>query len=77
VCKKKEGVGFVVSSNKISGKGAHTPMRVKNITQRSQVFVQGLQESFGGDFQVRTREMLRSCWKVKPNNGWRIGIEVA
>jgi hypothetical protein len=25
VCKRKEGVGFVVTSNKISGKGAYTP----------------------------------------------------
>jgi putative transposase len=34
-------------------------MRVKNSTQRFQVFVQDLQESFWGDFQGRTREMLK------------------
>ena len=34
-------------------------MRVKNNTQRFQVFVQNLQESFWGDFQGRTREMLK------------------
>jgi putative transposase len=34
-------------------------MRVKNNTQRFQVFVQDLQESFWGDFQGRTREMLK------------------
>ncbi len=34
-------------------------MRVKNTTQRFQVFVQDLQESFWGDFQGRTREMLK------------------
>jgi len=32
-------------------------MRVKNITQRFEGFVQDLQESFWGDFQGRTREM--------------------
>jgi putative transposase len=59
VCKKKEGVGFVVASNKISGKGAYTQMRVKNTTARFEAFVQDLQESFWGDFQGRTRETLR------------------
>jgi hypothetical protein len=44
-----------VTSNKISGKGAYS-MRVKNTTQRFQVFVRDLQESFWGDFQGRTRE---------------------
>ena len=34
-------------------------MRVKNSTQRFQVFVQDVQESFWGDFQGRTREMLK------------------
>jgi putative transposase len=34
-------------------------MRVKNSTQRFQVFVQDLQESFWGDFQGRTREILK------------------
>src|SRR5260370_4307769 len=34
-------------------------MRVKNRTQRFQVFVQDLQESFWGDFQGQTREMLK------------------
>ena len=34
-------------------------MRVKNNTQRFQLFVQDLQESFWGDFQGRTREMLK------------------
>jgi putative transposase len=34
-------------------------MRVKNTTQRFQIFVQDLQESFWGDFQGRTREMLK------------------
>jgi putative transposase len=34
-------------------------MRVKNTTQRFQVFVQDLQESFWGDFQGRTREVLK------------------
>src|SRR5580693_922200 len=34
-------------------------MRVKNTTQRFQLFVQDLQESFWGDFQGRTREMLK------------------
>ena len=34
-------------------------MRVKNTTQRFQLFVQELQESFWGDFQGRTREMLK------------------
>ena len=33
--------------------------RVKNTTQRFQVFVQDLQESFWGDFQGQTREMLK------------------
>jgi hypothetical protein len=33
-------------------------MRVKNNTQRFQAFVQDLQESFWGDFQGRTRELL-------------------
>jgi putative transposase len=59
VCKKEEGVGFVVTSNKISGKGAYTPMRVKNITQRFEAFVQNLQESFWGDFQGQTRQRLK------------------
>lgn len=34
-------------------------MRVKNTTQRFQVFVRDLQESFWGDFQGQTREMLK------------------
>lgn len=34
-------------------------MRVKNSTQRFQVFVQDLQESFWGDFQGKTREVLK------------------
>jgi putative transposase len=34
-------------------------MRVKNSTQRFQVFVRDLQESFWGDFQGQTREMLK------------------
>jgi putative transposase len=34
-------------------------MRVKNSTQRFEGFVQDLQESFWGDFQSRTREMLK------------------
>lgn len=34
-------------------------MRVKNTTQRFQVFVRDLQESFWGDFQGRTREALK------------------
>jgi putative transposase len=34
-------------------------MRVKNNTQRFEVFVRDLQESFWGDFQGRTREMLK------------------
>jgi putative transposase len=34
-------------------------MRVKNNTQRFQAFVQDVQESFWGDFQGRTREMLK------------------
>src|SRR3989442_2249960 len=34
-------------------------MRVKNTTQRFQVFVRDLQESFWGDLQGRTREMLK------------------
>jgi hypothetical protein len=59
VCKRKEGVGFVVTSNKISRKGAYTPMRVKDNTERFRLFVRDLQESFWGDFQGRTREMLK------------------
>ena len=35
-------------------------MRIKNDTQRFEVFVRGMQESFWGDFQGRTRETLRS-----------------
>jgi putative transposase len=34
-------------------------MRVENTTQRFQVFVRDLQESFWGDFQGQTREMLK------------------
>ena len=34
-------------------------MRIKNNTQRFEVFVRDLQESFWGDFQGRTREMLK------------------
>jgi transposase-like protein len=34
-------------------------MRVKNSTERFAVFVRDLQESFWGDFQGRTREMLK------------------
>lgn len=34
-------------------------MRVKNTTQRFQVFVRDLQESFWGDFQGKTREVLK------------------
>src|SRR5258708_39038045 len=34
-------------------------MRVKNSTQRFQAFAQDVQESFWGDFQGRTREMLK------------------
>ena len=34
-------------------------MRVKNTTQRFEAFVENLQESFWGDFQGRTREMLK------------------
>lgn len=34
-------------------------MRVKNNTQRFEAFVQNLQESFWGDFQGRTREVLK------------------
>jgi hypothetical protein len=48
-----------VTSNKISGKGAYTPMRTKNNTQRLEGFVRDLQESFWGDFQGRTRETLQ------------------
>src|SRR5260370_11246466 len=39
-------------------------MRVKNTTQRFQVFVQDLQESFWGDFQGQTREMLKKVVEV-------------
>jgi cytochrome c peroxidase len=53
-----------VTSNKISGKGAYTPMRVKNTTQRFQVFVRDLQESFWGDFQGQTREMLKKLLDI-------------
>jgi hypothetical protein len=59
VCKKREGVGFVVSSNKISRKGAYTPMRVKNTTQRFASLVQDVQKNFCGDFQGRVREALK------------------
>ena len=34
-------------------------MRVKNITQRFQAFVENLQESFWGDFQGQTRQRLK------------------
>jgi hypothetical protein len=34
-------------------------MRVKNITQRFEAFVQSLQESFWGDFQGQTRQRLK------------------
>jgi hypothetical protein len=34
-------------------------MRVKNTTQRFEVFVRDRQGSFWGDFQGRTREMLK------------------
>jgi len=34
-------------------------MRVKNITQRFEGFVQDLQERFWGDFQGQTGEMLK------------------
>src|SRR5690348_17763484 len=34
-------------------------MRVKNITQRFEGFVQDLQESFWGDFQGQTRQRLK------------------
>ena len=34
-------------------------MRVKNSTQRFEVFVQDLQESFWGDFQGQTQQMLK------------------
>src|ERR1700758_272765 len=34
-------------------------MRVKNSTQRFELFVRDLQESFWGDFQGKTREMLK------------------
>ena len=34
-------------------------MRIKNNTQRFEVFVQDVQESFWGDFQGRTRETLQ------------------
>ena len=34
-------------------------MRVKNTTQRFEVFVRDLQESFWGDFQGQTRQMLK------------------
>src|SRR5262250_318630 len=34
-------------------------MRVKNTTQRFQVFVRDLQESFWGDFQGKSREVLK------------------
>jgi len=34
-------------------------MRVKNITQRFQAFVQNLQESFWGDFQGQMRRRLK------------------
>ena len=48
-----------MTSNKISGKGAYTLMRIKNNTQRFEAFVRDLQESFWGDFQGRTRETLQ------------------
>lgn len=34
-------------------------MRVKNITQRFEAFVENLQESFWGDFQGQTRQRLK------------------
>src|SRR5579863_7913115 len=34
-------------------------MRIKNNSQRFEVFVRDLQESFWGDFQGRTREVLQ------------------
>ena len=34
-------------------------MRIKNTTQRFQAFVQDLQESFWGDFQGQTRQVLK------------------
>ena len=54
-----EGVGLVVLSNKISGKGAYTPMRIKNNMQRFEAFVREMQESFWNDFQGRIRETLQ------------------
>ena len=48
-----------MTSNKISGKGAYTQMRIKINTQRFAAFVRDLQESFWGDFQGRTREALQ------------------
>ena len=39
-------------------------MPVNNTTQRFQVFVRDRQESFGGHFQGRTREMLKKLWET-------------
>jgi hypothetical protein len=46
-------------------------MRVKNSTQRFEGFVQDLQESFWGDFQGRTREMLKCHYRHSSHNGAR------
>ena len=48
-----------MTSNKISGKGAYTQMRIKNNTGRFAAFVREMQESLWGDFQGRTRETLQ------------------
>ncbi len=49
-------------------------MRVKNTTQRFQVFVRDLQESFWGDFQGRTREMLKKLLETDAQQQMADGV---
>ena len=54
-------------------------MRVKNSTARFQAFVQNLQESFWGDFQGRTRKVLKKLLESdgRAADGRLLGIAVA
>jgi len=57
--KKREGLGLVMTSNKVSGKGAYTLMRHDYNTVQFQAFRGEVRESFWGQVRWRTQHALQ------------------
>ena len=51
-------------------------MQVKNTTQRFEGFVRDLQESFWGDFQGKTREVLKRLLEADAETAWPKNVGV-